>query len=258
MGTVDRALRLLRHFTVEAPELRLSELARRAGYDKTTTLRLMTALQRNGFVELHPESKKYRLGVAPIYLARIREQSFPVRMLLQPVLDRLAWEFGETAHASLLSGGALVNVATSEPHRAARVYVDPSTPLPIHATASGLAVLAFTAPGHRAALGLPENPERFTEHTPGNDAALAAMLERIVRQGFSLADRTYDGDVIGTAVPVFGWSGTPVGAIAVATVATRYNDAVGTRIVDALIPVGREVSSQWIGPAGSGEEIRKD
>ena len=258
MGTVDRALRLLRQFTVDSPELRLSELARRAGYDKTTTLRMMTSLQRNGFVELHPESKRYRLGVAPIYLARIREQSFPLQTVLQPILDRLAGEFGETAHASLLSGGALMNVATAEPHRAARVYVDPSTPLPIHASASGLAVLAFTAPGARAALGLTGNLERFTKFTLRNDAELVAMLEQIARQGFSRADRSYDIDVIGTAVPMFGWSGAPIGAIAVATVASRFTDALGRRIVEALMSAGHRVSSQLIGPAASGEETRRD
>ena len=258
MGTVDRALRLLRHFTVDSPELRLSELARLAGYDKTTTLRLMTSLQRNGFVELHPESKRYRLGVAPIYLARVREQSFPLQTLLQPILDRLAEEFGETAHASLLSGGALMNVATAEPHRAARVYVDPSTPLPIHASASGLAVLAFTAPKARAALGLTGSLERFTEYTPRNKAELAVTLEQIAGQGFSHADRSYDIDVIGTAVPIFGWSGAPIGAIAVATVASRYTDALGRGIVEALMSAGHRVSSQLIGPAGSGEKSRRD
>ena len=216
----------------------------------------MTALQRNGFVELQPESKKYRLGVAPITLARIREQSVPVQMLLQPVLDRLAAEFGETAHASLLSGGVLMSVATAEPRRAARVYVDPSTPLPIHATASGLAILAHTPPRDRAALGLADVPERYTEYTPGNDAALAAMLDRFAERGFSRADRTYDRDVIGIAVPVFEWSGAPVGAISVATVATRFSDVLGARIVETLLPIGSEISGQLGRPVGSRENRR--
>ena len=253
MGTVDRALRLLHHFSVESPELRLSELARGSGYDKTTTLRLMTALERNGFVEQEPESRKYRLGVAPINLARIREQSFPLQTLVQPVLERLADEFGETAHASLLVGGALMNVATAEPRRAARVYVDPSIPLPIHASASGLAVLAFASPLDRELLEPSEELERYTEHTPRTEADLATMLHRVVEQGFGRADRTYDIDVIGTAVPIFGWSDRPMGAIAVAAFATRFDEALGRRIAEALMEAGRNLSRQMGRTAGCPE-----
>ena len=44
MSTVDRAFSFLRYFSVHAPEIGLSELARMAGHDKTTTLRSLTAL----------------------------------------------------------------------------------------------------------------------------------------------------------------------------------------------------------------------
>lgn len=51
MGTVDKALSLLRFFSPQIPELGLSELTRQSGFDKATTLRCLTALERNGFVE---------------------------------------------------------------------------------------------------------------------------------------------------------------------------------------------------------------
>ncbi len=251
MSTVDKALGLLRHFSVEHPEFGLSQLARLSGYDKTTTLRCMTALERNGFVEQHPETRKYRLGFAPLNLARIREQSFPLATVLKPYLDRLAEETGETAHASLLSGSTLMTVAISEPPRATRVWVDPSEPLPLHATASGLAVLAFTPEADRAALGLGERLETFTEHTPDTLAALNEQLEAIARSGIGFCDQTFELEVIGTAVPVFGWSGVPIGAIAVAALASRYDEALAMRIRQALVAAGREVSRQIGGETAS-------
>ena len=62
MGTVDKALSLLRHFSVQHPEIGLSELSRLAGYDKTTILRCMNALERNGFVEQNSDSKNIALA----------------------------------------------------------------------------------------------------------------------------------------------------------------------------------------------------
>ncbi len=244
MGTVDRALRLLRHFSVQEPELRLSELARRAGYDKTTTLRCLNALARNGFVERQPETGKYRLGIAPVSLARIREQSFPLQRMLQPVLDRLSEAHRETTHASLLCAGSLVNVAVSDPRRAARVFVDPSTPLPMHATASGQAVLAFVAPERRSALGLGGRLERFTEYTTVDSAELESRLERVAATGCSVADRSFDREVVGVGAPLIGKSGEAVGAIAVAAFAARCSDAGIRRMAQAVTASAREVSQQ--------------
>ena len=76
MGTVDKAMSLLGCFSVQMPELGPGALARQGGFDKTTALRCMPALERHGFVEQDGVSRKYGLGLAPIYLARIRENSF--------------------------------------------------------------------------------------------------------------------------------------------------------------------------------------
>ena len=247
MSSVDRALGLLRFFTIEAPEHGLSALARAAGLDKTTTLRCLTALERNGFVEQHPETRKYRVGFEPLHLARVRERSFPVQTLLQPILDRIAGEVGETAHASLLSHGNLVTVAVADPTRATRVFVDPSDPLPFHATASGLAVLSHLPPDARADLNLPDVLEQFTQVTAGDWGALEDKIAEFRRRGIGQIHGTFEEDVVGTAVPLFGWSGRVIGAIAVASVASRYTDDLATRIEAALRQASAEISRQMGG-----------
>jgi len=248
-STVHRALGLLRHFSLERPEIGLSEMARLAGLDKTTTLRSLTALELNGFVEQHPETRKYRLGIAPLNLARIREQSFPLHAVLKPHLDRLAEVTGETAHASLLAGSALLIVAVSEPSRATRVFVDPSEPLPLHATASGLAVLAFSEGQKNAALPTESERVAHTGRTKLSDAALQAEIEQVRRRGYALADSTFEEDVIGTAVPIFGWSDAAIGAVGVAAVASRFDAALARLIADELLATGQEISRQIGGRA---------
>jgi len=247
MNSVDRALGLLRHFSVQTPEYGLSELARISGNDKTTTLRCLTALERNGIVEQHPETKKYRIGFAPLHLSRIREKSFPVHSLLQPVLDRIAAEIGETAHAGFLTHGELVMVSVSEPSRATRVYIDLSIPLPLHATASGMALLAFMTPEMRAELKLPDVFEAFTSDTPQQLLDLETRLEAVRRTGIARAPATYETDVIGTAAPVFGWSGKVIGSVAIAAVASRFDADLERRIDDSLRHAGAELSRQMGG-----------
>ena len=51
MSTVDKAISLLDLFSVETPEHGLTEIARRSGFDKATTRRLLVSLARHGFIE---------------------------------------------------------------------------------------------------------------------------------------------------------------------------------------------------------------
>ena len=131
---------------MKTPELGLTEIARLSQLDKATTLRLLASLRKHGIVEQNSETKKYRLGSSLLRLARIREASFPLVSVVQPVLDRLTAETGETAHAALAAGPSMISIGNAQPARTTRVYVDPTQELPYHATGSGLAFLAFSPP----------------------------------------------------------------------------------------------------------------
>jgi len=247
MSSVDKALRLLQHFSVKTPEFGLSALARAAGYDKTTTLRCLTALERNGIVEQHAETKKYRIGFAPLHLSRIREASFPVHAVLSPVLNQLAAELGETTHASVFTHRELVTVAVADPSKATRVFLDPSEPLPFHATASGLAFLAFMTPEARDELQLPDDLPEYTSGTLRRRDELEDQLAEIRLTGIGRAQGTFEDDVVGTATPFFSWAGKVMGAIAVAAVASRYNDALAARIDAALRDASAEITRKMGG-----------
>ena len=50
--------------------------------------------------------------------------------------------------------------------------------------------------------------------------------------------------MIGTAVPFFSPSGLPVGAIAVAAVASRFDDNLSQRIIAALTSAGHDITKE--------------
>ena len=249
MSTVYKALSLLRHFSLQRPEMGLSELARLVEYDKTTTLRCLTALERNGFVEQDPQSKHYRLGLAPINLARIRERSFPLLSILQPHVDALRDSTQETAHATVLSAGRLLTALANEPDRATRVFMDPSADLPLHATASGMVIAAHLPPAERATLIASASFEQFTDSTPTTPEALEDIFAKTRASGFARAEQSYEDDVIRTAVAFFGPNGRPAGAIAVAAVASRFDAALATKIEQELVATGHKLTQELGGIA---------
>ena len=230
LKTADKALMLLNFFSPETPEFRLSDLARAAQMDKVTTMRMLASLGSAGFVEQHPETRKYRLGTAVLRLARIREASFPVISVIQPILDALTEVTGETTHAGLIAGTSITTIAVAEPHRATRVFVDPVQPLPLHATASGLAYLAHL-PEDRLCETLKRlDAKPFTPRTLQSETDLRAKLDSVRANGCAVSSRTFETEVTGVAAPIFDWHGAVQGTLSAACIASRLTDDLQKQI----------------------------
>ncbi|MCW1934754.1 IclR family transcriptional regulator [Pararhodobacter zhoushanensis] len=241
MRTVEKALKLLDFFTDKVVEIGLSDLARLSGIDKATVLRMLNDMAESGLVEQNPESKRWRLGAGVLRLARLREATQPVNRVLMPILERLAEQTGETAHVSLVSGRDLANIGVVESNRANRVHIEPGLTLPLHATASGLAFTAFTRPERRERV-LARKLTPITGTTPITREALAGLVTLAQQRGYSCADQTYEAEVHGLAVPLFGPDGFSCGALAVAIPTSRVTDAYQRGILAALAPAAREAT----------------
>jgi len=248
---VKRALSLLELFTESLPEIGLSDAARLSGHDKATVHRLLNTLREADLVEQDSRTKLYRIGPGVLRLARVRERSSPLVSVVQPLLDRLSAATGETSHFSLYIGNALVVVATTTSTRPTHVAMNKLETLPFHATASGLAFLAFCPPEISADILKPP----LASHTPWtvtDPKALRQSFASIRDEGFGIADRTYGGfgiadrtydeDVYGIAIPVFNPTGTvAIGAIAVVAPRHRMTEAAIAQVKAELRSAGVEL-----------------
>jgi DNA-binding IclR family transcriptional regulator len=241
--TVDKAMQLLSCFTPAQPEIGLSEIARKASLDKAAARRFLVSLSRHGFIEQNTRSKGYRLGPAFLRYAKVREATFPFASVIQPILEDLAATLGESAHVSVASNRSMMTIGIAEPqHRMTRVYVDPSQPLPLHATASGLAYLAFAPPGVLDDYVGGELPG-YTERTIASPKRVRRQVADVFARGHAIADRSFELEVVGLAAPIFDASNYAIGAIAVASVASRFDGVaqakIAGRVVDAAILITR-------------------
>jgi len=246
-GTVDKALVLLMLFTAQRPAIGLSEIACLAGFNKATARRLLLALQRHGLVEQDTRSRNYRLGAGVLRLARVREATFPLGRLVRERLRELAQRTGETAHCSMLTGGRLTTVGVVESPRANCVTLDPTETLPFHATASGIAVLAFL-PRDTVDVLLEGPLAAYTDATPVEREAVQTLIAAAHARGVSVTNQTFETEVVGIAAPIFDGLGAACGAVAVATPASRMDDAraatIGAAVRDAAISLTRESGAE--------------
>lgn len=241
MRTVEKALRLLEFFDSQRPDVGLSDLARLSGLDKATVLRMLSDMAATGLVEQDPQSRHWRLGAGILRLARLREAAFPVTRVLTPILEHLAEVTGETAHASLLTGRDLGTVGVVESTRTTRVHLEPGLVLPLHATASGIVFTAFARPEVRAQV-LARPLSSLTQATPTQPQALASLIHDAQTRGYAIADQTFESEVYGIAVPLFGPDGFAIGALAIASPSSRVSPHHQAAIVAALAPAARQAT----------------
>lgn len=229
MQTIDKGLSLLNLFSEQSPEMGLSEIARRSGFNKATTRRFLMALKRNGFVEQNTDTRAYRLGPGILRLARVREAVSPVTSAAGPVLEALVDAFAETAHFSLYSGGMLATIGLVESSKSNRVILENGETLPLHATASGLAYLAFADPAI-VRMALRKTLKAYTEKTIVDPTEIAAQLKKAHRVGTTVAKNSYEDGVCGIAAPVFASDGFACGAVALALPESRAGRQLIARI----------------------------
>jgi DNA-binding IclR family transcriptional regulator len=246
LSTVGKAISLLDLFGIDQPELGLSEIARRSGFDKATTRRLLVSLAAHGFVEQDPVARLYRLGPGLTRLARIREARFPFLQTSLPFIRELASSSTETVHLSEASNASLLTVYVEHPARANRVNVNLGELLPLHSTASGIAFLAHArAELRRTALAQPLTA--FTAFTVTDPAAIEDSIAAARKRGYSISNQGYEDGVTSVAAAILGSDGYAIGTLAVAAPLVRTSKATAAERGEAVAAATRGITEQLTG-----------
>ena len=210
--SVDRAAALLKAIADSPAPPTVGELAERCGLNRSTAWRLLATLDAQGLVERDPVSQRYSVGYALLRIAAASDQE-PLVRRARPVLERLALATGETASLALARRFNLVYVDQVDPPQ----IIAPNwlgRAVPLHATSTGKAYLAFLPPREREA-ALPAELERFTPTTVANRAALDRELDQVVRDGWATSVGDLEEALFGASSAVLSDQGRPVAIVSV-------------------------------------------
>jgi DNA-binding IclR family transcriptional regulator len=217
-----RALRLLKLFTPEHPELQLAEVSGRAGLNKTTTHRLLQALHSESMLDRNPVNGAYRLGPALMALGVQALSSNDLRLRARPLLNRLAEATGETATLEVPIDNMMLILDEVTGRHFVGAGGNVGTRWPIHATSTGKALIAFDEPGTDR---LGEQLMPLTSRTITERDRLEEQLAEIRRRGFAeTVDELEDG-FSGVAAVVRGGMGQVIGALSICGPTQRLSAA---------------------------------
>jgi IclR family KDG regulon transcriptional repressor len=214
LSSVKNALLILRSFTMEEPEKKISDLSSSLGLNKSTVSRTMATLASEGFVYKDPETKKYRLGLSILALSGIVNSTMDVYRESQPILHKLVEDIGETAHISVLDHLDTIYIQKVECHHPVRFLTHIGKRNPAYCTSSGKVLLAYS--NDRIIEKVVENGlQSFTENTITDPDELRSHLKTIKENGFAYSIEEFFEGVNSIAAPIYDYTGKVIAALTV-------------------------------------------
>jgi len=226
---VDRAARLLTEIVDSSEALSFTDLAARTGLAKSTTSRLLLALERSHLVR-REESGSYRAGELFVRYAGRAGRDSGLAQVAAPFLERLGAVTGETVNLGVTRRGVVEQIAQVDSRYVLGATNWVGRPVPLHASALGKVLLAFgatTLPAGRL--------ERLTAATLTNRAALESELEVVRRQGFATTLDELEPGLAAVAAPVFGSGDAAVAAVSVSAPSSRLGPRQVREVATACV-----------------------
>ncbi len=195
-----RIVRVLDTFTMDRTTQTTAEIARRSGVPSSSAHRIVGDLIAAGLLERDDENR-VRLGMHLWELALRGSRAMRLRQVALPHMERVQAAIQEHTQLAVLEHDeALFLERLSHPDAGANITRIAGR-LPVHASSSGLVLLAFAAPEVRERV-LAAPLKAVSRETVTDAAALRALLAAIRRRGWVAAPGSIEQVSTGVAVPV--------------------------------------------------------
>ncbi len=215
---VDRAALLVATVVRADEPLSFLELYDECGLPKSTTSRLLTALERSELLERNAAGSYVAGPLFWLYATRHDPWDELVR-LARPTLERIGAETGETVNLSVTRGDLVVQVAQVDSTYLLGTRDWTEVDVPAHASSLGKVLLAF------GVIDVPEGAlEQITAHTVTDRARLTRELALVTRRGWASTVDELEIGLTGVAAPVRGSGGEVVAALGISGPSPRLED----------------------------------
>ncbi|WP_062206146.1 IclR family transcriptional regulator [Demequina salsinemoris] len=199
-SVTDRIVRVLETFTPTRTVQTASEVGRRAGLPSSTAHRVVSDLVSAGLLDRDGEGR-LSVGLRLWELATRSSHALRVRQAAMPAMERVQARVREHTQLAILEQDeALFLERLSDPDAGANITRIAGR-LPLHATSSGLVLLAFADSDVQERV-LARPLRRLTSATPTDPATVRRKLAEVRSLGHAIAPGYIEEVSTGVAVPV--------------------------------------------------------
>lgn len=199
---VVNALELLEFFAERGRPATLAEVSRHFDWPRSSTFNLLGTLVNRGY--LYEPRARDGFYPSPSWLPLIQkiDRAAPIPTEWQDMLRVLCEATQETAVLAAISGMHAVYIATAESQQAIRYAAPVGKLVPIHATATGRALLSQLSEAERANILRRAVFERYTPTTLLSVHAVEQEIAQSLQRGHFEGAGEYTHDLGGVALPL--------------------------------------------------------
>jgi len=221
LKSVDRAFDIIEYLRTQGPST-LSTVAEAMNMPMSTTHIHLTTLVENGYV-VKPDDE-YECSLRFLQTGGELRDDLALFQAAEDEIDELTEELGEYANVVTMQDGYMVQLYKSRNRSSIDDNATLGSYLPLHATATGKAMLAYLPEKERLDTIDRRGLHTETEATITDRDELLEELTEVQERGYSINRNEHFEGVCAVAVPILVDSKELIGAISVSGPSSRIGD----------------------------------
>ena len=228
--SATRTLDIIEYVVAHPRPLVAQEIATALGIPVSSLSYLLATLVDRHY--LVREGRRYSPGPG-LQKLQMHAEAYSLADRAAPLVRTLRVQLNETTSFWVREGWQVEALVTESSEQALRYAVPTGNRLPMHALASGKALLAALSDDDLDRYFAQTERDRFTPATVTSEKALRQEIADIRDSGFAFTDEEFSLGIVGIG-RVVRIDGAPVGALSVAIPKVRCDEAVRRRVMKLL------------------------
>jgi len=243
MKSLYKAMKVLETFSVEEPELSVTEISKRLNLYKSNVFNILSTFEELGYVSKNPENSKYRLSFKVLNLSYVINAHMSIQRLMLPYMQKIADVTKENVYLAVPDNSEVVYLESCSPYGIVPTRSLQGERAPMYCTAIGKAMLAFLPESVK--MSLEKGLKSFTDNTITKEKDLIDELERIRQQGFAIDNMEHEYGIKCIAIPLRGKNGDVVAAMSISGPSLRMGDEVLAHYERQLKKLKEEIEERY-------------
>lgn len=223
----------------------VSELARELQAPKSSVHRELRKLESIGWVRQSQttHASKWILTAAPLTLAQKVGDESNLKAIAIEEMRTLQNRYEEAVHLAVPERRSVVIVERLECPKPIRIHWAVGNNAPLHASANGRAILAFST-GEQYENLFPTSFEPVARRTVSNTEDFIAEIQKVKEKGYSYVFEELRDDIASIAAPILGMHREPVASLSIFLPSYRVPcdiDAVGQEVKQAASRISQKL-----------------
>lgn len=221
--TINRTCDILNCFSEEELNLTLTEISNQIELPKSTTHRLLDALQSQGLLSYNPSKRCYFLGYTLIRWGALAQSGLDLRNASLPFLRSLTEATDETSILSVRYGNIGMCIEKIESSQPVRLAMNIGQRLALHSGASSKVLWAFLPEKEIEEILDSIDLVPLMTNTITTPERMKEELKKIRKDGYATSFEETDRGAMGIAAPIYDYSGNPIAGIGIAAPISRIS-----------------------------------